>query len=507
MRIILLEHPRRAAPDRCNDIANTPLCSCLLSGYAAAVLGRDGHQAEIVDGYLERLSYADIMDRVAAMNPDILAVHMVYNWEKNGPLFDFIEEVKGSLSSYVVAFGFYPTVAFREILESCPAIDAVIAGEPEIPMSCLAASSLRHREVSAIPGLVTRDGSGGLIATPTDAINDLDTVPFPVRTRGILSMGEINLLGSRGCYGRCTFCYVGTFFGRSPSWRGRSPENIAEEIDSLIAQTGSRDFYFTDANFFGPGTACQKRAMHMAQLLKERGIRFGIEGRVNDIHDETIERLVDAGLRHILVGLESGRDESLSRLNKMTTVAQNEEAIRVLRRHAIEPNVGFIMFEPDSTLQDLRINLEFLKRNDLLRRLSVTANVLYHHQIILQGTAAYGYLKSEGRLMRAGDSPYEGTTHFKERAVATLAGIMRRVTNTLFASFDDFWSGRLPEPAGAQAAYGALNRLLVSVFEENLTILESGETLTEGQASAIAEHSAREIEKTIEKAFRHAGIV
>jgi anaerobic magnesium-protoporphyrin IX monomethyl ester cyclase len=505
MKVLLIEHPRRAAADRCNDIANTPLSSCLLSGYAAAVLRRDGHEAEIVDGYLERLSYADILDRVIAEKPEVLAVHMVYNWEKNSPLFNFLEEVKGSLSTYVVAFGFYPTVAFREILETCPSIDACIAGEPELTLSRLAGSNLKPKSVSAIPGLVTRDGSGGLIATPPDAINDLDTIPFPVRTPGLLAMGEINLLGSRGCYGRCTFCYVGTFFGRNPSWRGRSPENIAKEIDSLMAQTGSRDFYFTDPNFFGPGSGCQERAIRLAGLLKGRGIRFGIEGRVNDIHDETIERLADAGLRHILVGLESGRDESLKRLNKMTTVVQNEEAIRILRRHAIEPNVGFIMFEPDSTLQDLRINFEFLKRNDLFRRLSVTANVLYHHQIILQGTAAYAYLKAEGRLVTAGDTPYEGTTHFKNSAVATLAAIMRRVTNKLFASFDDFWSGRVPEPEAVQVAYDALNRLLVAVFEDNLTILESGEILTEGQAAAIVDEAAGKIEKTMETFFRLSG--
>lgn len=69
----------------------------------------------------------------------------------------------------------------------------------------------------------------------------------------------------------------------------------------------------------------------MASLLKERNITFGIEARVNDIHDKTIKALVDAGLRDILIGLESGRDESLQRLNKMTTVAQNERALEILQ--------------------------------------------------------------------------------------------------------------------------------------------------------------------------------
>ena len=70
-----------------------------------------------------------------------------------------------------------------------------------------------------------------------------------------------------------------------------------------------------------------------------------------------------------------------------------------MRKHGIEPNVGFIMFEPDATLSDVRCNLEFLKRNDLLKNLSVTANVLYHHQIVLEGTEGYSRLKEKGRLV------------------------------------------------------------------------------------------------------------
>lgn len=49
-------------------------------------------------------------------------------------------------------------------------------------------------------------------------------------------------------------------------------------------------------------------------------------------------------------------------------------------------------------LEDIRTNFEFLKRNHLLENLAVTANVLYHHQIILMGTPAFQQLKNEGRL-------------------------------------------------------------------------------------------------------------
>ncbi len=493
MKILLLEHPRQITPERCNDIANTPLSSCLLSGYAAAMLKRAGHDVDIVEGYLDKLSYDDIRKIVEAMRPEILGVHMVYHWKRDDALFAFLEGVKEDLSLYIVAYGFYPTIAYEDILGGCVAVDSAILGEPELPFSRLAGSSPIENRIAGIPGIAYRDMSGVVRCMKPEPVEDLDSIPFPVRTEALLRLPEVNILGSRGCYGRCTFCYINTFFGRASAWRRRSPENIVEEIDSLISRTGMRDFYFTDPDFFGPGTDGQERAMSIASLLRGRNIRFGIEGRVNDIHEKTIAALTEAGLRHILVGLESGRDESLRRMNKMTTVAQNEQALRILRKHGIEPNVGFIMFEPDSTLDDIRKNIEFLKRNELLRNLAVTVNVLYHHQIILEGTEAYHALKKEGRLV-TGQASYEGTAYFKYPAVASLADIMRRITNTLFSRMDGIWSGHMIEPPGAGTAYEKVNALLVRVFEENLHALESGERFDRGRISSIAAGAEEEMD-------------
>jgi anaerobic magnesium-protoporphyrin IX monomethyl ester cyclase len=503
MKILLLEHPRSVAPERCNDIANTPLSSCLLSGYAAAMLKEKGHEVEIVEGYLDGLSYGVIADIVSAIRPDILGVHLVYHWQNDHALFDFLDMVKqkGHVSS-VTAYGFYATISCNNILKNRQAVDSVIVGEPERPIADLAEAASLKNYIPCIPGLAIRDGFGGIRLQAPEPIADLDKLPFPVRTGALNRLPEVNLLGSRGCYGKCTFCSINSFYGTGNPWRGRSPENIAREIDEIIAERGSRDFYFTDPNFFGPGRMGQDRALRIAAFLKSRNIRFGIEGRVNDIHDETIAALADAGLHQILIGLESGRDESLKRMNKMTTVAQNENALSILRKQGIEPNVGFIMFEPDSSLADVRVNLEFLKRNDLLKRLSVTANVLYHHQIVLEGTQAYHDLRRDNRLVLSRSSAYEGTASFKDPHVAGLADIMRQTTNILFSRMDGIWSGRIMEPPDMQERYARANRMLVKIFEDSLESLEKGERLEKDQIAQLVREAEKEMEKVFPKVFQ-----
>jgi radical SAM superfamily enzyme YgiQ (UPF0313 family) len=422
---------------------------------------------------------------------------MVYHWRKDQALFDFLETMKreGHVSS-ITAYGFYATIAHESILTSCPAVDSVIVGEPERPFADLAETASLRNYTPCVPGIAIRNGSGGIRLQKQDAGADLDTLPFPVRTEAMYRLPEVNLLGSRGCYGSCTFCSINSLYGSGGSWRGRSPENIVQEIDAIIAERGAGDFYFTDPNFFGPGRMGQERALLLASLLKPRSIRFGIEGRVNDIHDETIGALVDAGLRHILIGLESGKDESLKRMNKRTTVAQNENALRILRKHGVEPNVGFIMFEPDSRLEDVRVNFEFLKRNDLLHNLSVTANVLYHHQIVLEGTQAYHALKKDNRL-ELQQSSYEGIAHPKNPEVASLADIMRQVTNFLFGRMDGIWSGRTIEPPGMQKRYARVNQVLVAVFEDCLKTLESGERFDKDQRASLARETGNVIDEIL----------
>ena len=49
MNICILEHPRIRSEKRFNEIANTPLWSCLMAGYAASALEEAGHEVGILD--------------------------------------------------------------------------------------------------------------------------------------------------------------------------------------------------------------------------------------------------------------------------------------------------------------------------------------------------------------------------------------------------------------------------------------------------------------------------
>ena len=149
-------------------------------------------------------------------------------------------------------------------------------------------------------------------------VQDLDQLPYPDRQdidlykkKGIVTY----IQGSRGCYGHCTFCYLNPFYGQVNLWRDRSAKNIFDEILKLHIEHSIENFYFSDANFFGPGKPGKERAVTLAELIlsHDLNIRFGFECRANDIEEYSLSRLVMAGLTNVFLGLESGDAASLKR--------------------------------------------------------------------------------------------------------------------------------------------------------------------------------------------------
>jgi anaerobic magnesium-protoporphyrin IX monomethyl ester cyclase len=431
MSIILLEHPRPLNPERFEDVVNTPLSSCLMTGYIASVLKSKSLDVEVVDANLYGWSFFKIVQELKKKKIKLLGIHLIYLWNDTEDVFELIKEFRrNGVNAHINLYGHFPTFAFEEILSNYSFVDSITIGEPEYTFLELAETVINNKDSSvlfSINGLAFNSLSSetGIIKNkPREPISNIDKLPFPYRhcfeifkERGITTY----VLASRGCYGKCTFCYLNKFYAEESLWRGRSPENVMDEICHLYREYGERYYYFADANFFGPGRKGKDRACKFARLIIGGGIKinFGIECRVNDIEDEVISMLVKAGLREVFLGIESGNQNSLDRFRKFTTVEDNKKAINILRRYKIKPNYGFIIFEPDSTLEDVRGNYEFLKGMKMLSSPGITAHLLYHRQTVFKGTPGYENLKDVSKS--ACRFNYEYVYNFKDERVEALA--------------------------------------------------------------------------------------
>jgi hypothetical protein len=239
---------------------------------------------------------------------------------------------------------------------------------------------------------------------------------------------------------------------------------------------GKKNFYFVDPNFIGPGKAGKQGAVELGRTLMGLGITFGMETRANDITRALMRILVDAGLNTLLLGLESGSPHILKRLGKHTSIIQNEQAITMVRESGLEPEIGFIMFDASSTLDDIAQNLNFLRRNGLLQQLGRTANLLYHDHIAFKGTAGYQMSLAQGRLAPQGLFGFEGLLLYEDDRVGWLAGLMKSLCQFLLREMADplspiYW--RLEE-MGIEP-HQSVNDQLVEIFTR---LLRMAGTLT-----------------------------
>lgn len=503
MRICLLDHPRLISEADFEDIVNAPLSSSLFTGYAASILSNHGFEVEIIDANLSGWSVAETIQNLAQERFDLVGVNLIYSWDESEYVLNMLAQLKAlHPKTHFTLFGYYPTFAYQDLLKAYPFIDSIIIGEVEGTILELS-SALRDGKwevgsssLSAIKGLAYRTGERIIRTPPRPLQQDLDNFPFPARSE-LSKLKGIHpfILGSRGCWNNCSFCHLNRFYGRC--WRGRSPLNIVAEIEEVLNRMGGDYIYFADANFFGPGKAGTERARQLAELIKDRfpGINFGLETRSADIKDPAVmKKLVEAGLSHIFLGVESGSARVLNEIRKGTSVEENKRAVTILSEFAeLNIHLGFIMFTPDSTLQDVKDSLQFLKETGLMNSPSVTAHLLYHSLRILKGSQAYHDYLVKGRADLSSFGGYEANYTYLHPEVAALAEFAEQNSKAFLARLRE-QSALQPEDmcrrevlsrsSGGEDCLGGpdqvsdcLNSLLIKSFEEAIIKIESGRGL------------------------------
>lgn len=268
--------------------------------------------------------------------------------------------------------GNFPTVAFRKIIKDPDfrGVDSVVLCEGDRTFEELVGRICEGAEWRDVEGIAFRS-DGRALSTPARMLQEnLDELPFPVRVGACVETEtfgyEVRLCSSRGCYANCSFCGVRAFYdeSRGTCWRGRSPQNVADEMEYFVRTMDVHTFEFVDDDFLGLGKRGRTRARGIAREIERRKLRvtFSISCRVNDVDWETITELKRAGLDCVFLGIESGTQRGLDVFNKGITVRESEEALIMLRKLQLRVRVGFIFFFPQMTLQDVIENLNFLEK-------------------------------------------------------------------------------------------------------------------------------------------------
>lgn len=394
-------------------------------GYLAAELRNKGYQVEIMDAALLRWSVRKTCRNILKKAPDILGISVVQQAVKNTlAMVEFLRKKK--INSYICLGGHFPTLKTKKLLEECPLVDCVVCGEGDITFPQLVQRVLERGNWKGVKGIGYREGERIKVNSPRPLVENLDELPFPARDTlpFVLRWGRnAMLITSKGCYGKCIFCGPRAFYQRCPGrkWRGRSAENVVEELRLLYQNWGVRTVDFLDDNFFGPGDAGKKRAGDIARgiIRQNLPVRFSIECRADNIDKKLFFLLKKAGLYEVRIGIESGVQRLLDRYQKGVSVADNKRAIQILKDLNIDCRVGFIPADPWMSFED------FLKNGQFLRDVGSPTAFNITRLSVVAGAPLESILREEGKLIEK--SFYDFDYHFSDRKVSFLYSIYRAI--------------------------------------------------------------------------------
>ena len=179
--------------------------------------------------------------------------------------------------------------------------------------------------------------------------------------------GEQRLAGyveaSHGCAHRCRHCTVPVVYdGRT---RLVGEDAVVADVAQLVA-LGARHITFGDPDFLnGPHHAVRVvGAVHGAFP----DLTFDITTKVEHVlaHMDVWPALARAGLLFVVSAFESASDHVLARLDKGHTVADEIEAVAILRTNGIEPRPSLMPFTPWTTAADITDLLDLVAACDLV---------------------------------------------------------------------------------------------------------------------------------------------
>jgi radical SAM superfamily enzyme YgiQ (UPF0313 family) len=364
MNFVFINPPREIAANNIWSVINSvnpPLGMALLS----SIWDEQGHTSQIIDAAALRLSVPEIIDKInpdtdfvgiTSTTPEIMSGMMIARG-----LREKTPHIK------IIMGGVHPTIFHEELVRE-NICDIVVRNEGEFPIMEMA----KGTSLDLIPNLTWKNSQGDIIINPEcKTYVDLDRLPFPAYDKLPMHLyhsalgatrqePSIGMITSRGCPGKCTFCFSGMFGSRI---RFMSPARIIQHIQHLQHNYGIREISFYDDTF----TANKKNVAELCELILAKNIKitWSCFARVDTVTSELLLLMKKAGCHQIMYGFESIDVNILKNINKSNNIDQFQKAITWTREARINIRGAFMLGNPGETIASMGKTIDYAKNADI----------------------------------------------------------------------------------------------------------------------------------------------
>ncbi len=388
-------------------------------GHIATAIHRAGYSFDFLDVDGRKLAEDEIEKEIAGKKYDVYLMGcIVTGYSKVKKLSTLVKHYHPSAT---VVVGNTVASSICEIILRHTGTDIAVFGEGEITIVEVLKALEARDNLNKVAGIAYKDEDGNIVNTGLRSkIIDVDStdvdwsllnpelyikgIRHALDESGSLCRQDVRLMTyitSRGCPGRCTFCYH-AFQGYK--YRQKSPAKIISDVRRLLEDYGLNNIWFVDDLTFHS----QKHAEAVVDLIIADGLEFNWRASIRagffrkGKDEQLAEKFRKAGCIALGFALESANAGILKAMRKNIDLKQFAEQVSLLREAGIAVRSSLVFGYPMETEETISETFNALKK----MRLYASAGYLLPQP----GSWAYqygldnGYISDEeSYLMRMGD--------------------------------------------------------------------------------------------------------
>ncbi|MBR9678268.1 MAG: radical SAM protein [Nanoarchaeota archaeon] len=318
-----------------------PLGLLQLGSYAQA----QGLEVKVVDNIGFGSNIKEFIRKVEGFGPDLVCLTTSTTTFENA--LKTVQAIKASSSGIKTVLG-GPHVSVLPDEALIKGVDFVVRGEGEKTFEELVKSLKAGKGFGKVKGLSFKQGKKVIHNRSRVLIKNIDELPFadrelvPIKkyvSPPGLALNDLatNMIASRGCPFRCSFC-SNTVFGKT--FRPNSAERMVKEV-GYLKNLGFKEVFFNDDVF----TLNKKRVFDFCNGLEKDGldVLWSCSTRADCLDREMIRKMKKSGCHTIGFGVESSDQKFIDQMNKDIKLKTIEKAIRLCKEEGLNVKAYYLI--------------------------------------------------------------------------------------------------------------------------------------------------------------------
>lgn len=342
------------------------------------------------DGNAQLKNYKQWFDDLVMEKPDIIVL------ESTTPVMKFIwktiNELKSKLkNSIIILTGYHSMRKPNESFENSKVDIVVLSNHVDFVLNELIDELLKLDNINKIENLNTNgiiyikknaEISKNFTFKKIEKISNSELIDRDLVKWKNYAFENGNFLQTPGTYatsvirdctfGKCTFC---RYNGPELSFSIMDIKKSVDEYENLINNYNVKEI-FDDSGVWYKG----RDARNFANEIIKRGLHkkncyFGFNTRFEYLDEDTIKLLSKANFRFVLIGLESGNNDTLVNLKKGYTTETVKDTLKMLVKYGLHPHLTIMVgyyWETKKMLDDTVKFVQELMFKGYARTLQVT---------------------------------------------------------------------------------------------------------------------------------------